>query len=47
MLQQHGEIEESMRQLDHFDRTHGAVKRKVGYPRITLAKDLNEVNVAI
>lgn len=34
------EIQESMKELDDFDRKFGNIKSKVGYPRINLKSDL-------
>ena len=33
-----------MSELEQFDRIHGQVKRKIGYPKVSLQKDLLAVN---
>lgn len=38
------EIENAFEDLNEFDRIHGNTKRKIGYPRVTLQKDLLAVN---
>ena len=36
------EVQESMKEMDDFDRKYGSVKSKVGYPRIALKSDLKK-----
>jgi hypothetical protein len=38
------EIQQSMRELDRFDQTVGKAKKRVGYPRINLEKDIIHVD---
>lgn len=38
------EIQSAFDDLNEFDRVHGSTKRKIGYPRVTLYKDLLAVN---
>lgn len=44
MHRENMEIQQSMRDLDRFDQTVGQMKKRVGYPRINLEKDLINVN---
>ena len=39
-IKEYQEIQESMKELDDFDRKFGNIKSKVGYPRINLKADL-------
>jgi len=43
-MSQDEEVREAMNELNEFDRIHGNVKRRIGYPKVTLQKDLLAVN---